>query len=286
MTRNIRVAGEGSYQESRNRSRRVSEQSFSCGKGWGNPSGDKFEKTQHIYPLRALQNRRFALPEISSGKKRFPVQDGSQRPLLCNSSQQTVIKICEIQVVRQPLRVFLPLFWFRASSKGFPQITKNPNCSFETINIRIIVYRDDMLMMGRTLQEIMTTRDTLIFLLQSLGFVISLTKSILQPAKQLEFLGLQINTEVMTLSLSGEKLTHIIEQCQAVYSQPRTSVLKVQPCKLYISKYRITSTQTINTEIFAFIAVLVFKLLSRKVLFINRRDSRKLLKKVGYFLRK
>ena len=36
---------------------------------------------------------------------------------------------------------------------------------------------------------------------------------------------------------------------------------------------------------FAFIAVLVFKLLSRKVVFINRKDNRNC-KKVGYFLRK
>ena len=33
----------------------------------------------------------------------------------------------------------------------------------------------------------------------------------------------------------------------------------------------ITSTKLTNTEIFAFIAVLVFKLLSRKVLFRNRK---------------
>ena len=31
---------------------------------------------------------------------------------------------------------------------------------------------------------------------------------------------------------------------------------------------------TTNTEVFAFITVLVFKLLSPKVLFINRRDKR------------
>ena len=36
----------------------------------------------------------------------------------------------------------------------------------------------------------------------------------------------------------------------------------------------MTSTQIANTEIFAFIAILVFKLLSRKVLFINRKDIR------------
>ena len=36
----------------------------------------------------------------------------------------------------------------------------------------------------------------------------------------------------------------------------------------------IASTQVTNTEIFTFIAVLVFKLLSREVLFINRKDNR------------
>ena len=65
--------------------------------------------------------------------------------------------------------------------------------------------------MGWILQEIMATRDTLIFLLQNFGFVINLKKSILHPGKQLEFLGLQINTEETTLSLSEEKMTHIIQ---------------------------------------------------------------------------
>ena len=36
----------------------------------------------------------------------------------------------------------------------------------------------------------------------------------------------------------------------------------------------IALTKITNTEIFAFIAVLVFKLLRGKVLFINRKDNR------------
>ena len=51
-------------------------------------------------------------------------------------------------------------------------------------------------------------------------------------------------------------------------------VLKVQSSKLYANKYMIASTKTANTEIFTFIAVLVFQLLSRKVLFINRKDNK------------
>ena len=40
------------------------------------------------------------------------------------------------------------------------------------------------------------------------------------------------------------------------------------------NKYMTASTQSAITEILAFIAVLDFKLLRRKVLFINRKDNR------------
>ena len=50
--------------------------------------------------------------------------------------------------------------------------------------------------------------------------------------------------------------------------------LKVRSCKLYNIKYMIISTQITNTKIFAFVAVVVFKLMSRKILFINRKDNR------------
>ena len=42
---------------------------------------------------------------------------------------------------------------------------------------------------------------------------------------------------------------------------------------LQIYKYMIASTQIANTEILAFIVALVLMLLSRKVLFINRKDN-------------
>ena len=51
-------------------------------------------------------------------------------------------------------------------------------------------------------------------------------------------------------------------------------ILKVQSCESYNNKDMIASTQVTNTEIFSFIADLVLKLSSRKVLFIKRKESR------------
>ena len=50
--------------------------------------------------------------------------------------------------------------------------------------------------------------------------------------------------------------------------------LKLQPCKLYDSKYFIALKQIANAETFTFIAVLVFKLLIRNFLFINKKGDR------------
>ena len=50
-------------------------------------------------------------------------------------------------------------------------------------------------------------------------------------------------------------------------------------------KYGTALKQLTNTEVYAFKAVLVFKLQSRKVLFINRKDNKNC-QKVGYFFRK
>ena len=52
------------------------------------------------------------------------------------------------------------------------------------------------------------------------------------------------------------------------------SLLKVLSCKLHNNRYMTASLQITNNEICAFIAALVFKLLSRKILFKNRKDNR------------
>ena len=66
---------------------------------------------------------------------------------------------------------------------------------------------------------------------------------------------------------------HIPEGRYLVMGRNKMMRLKEQSCKSYSNNYMIASTQ-INTEIFAFITVLVFTLASLKVLFINRKDNR------------
>ena len=62
-----------------------------------------------------------------------------------------------------------------------------------------------MLVMAQTLKEILQAKETLIFLLQNLGFVINIKKSQLTPVKEIEFLGLVINSVNMTLAFPRKK---------------------------------------------------------------------------------
>ena len=63
--------------------------------------------------------------------------------------------------------------------------------------------------MGSMLQAVLITRDTLIFLLQHLGFLINFKKSVLHPVKQVKFLGLMIDTKKMNLLFSDKKSKHV-----------------------------------------------------------------------------
>ena len=58
----------------------------------------------------------------------------------------------------------------------FTKILKVPNSPLRRIQIRVIIYLDEMLLMSQTLEVLLMRRDTIIFLLTQLGFVISLKK--------------------------------------------------------------------------------------------------------------
>ena len=81
----------------------------------------------------------------------------------------------------------------------FTKLPMIPIALLRRINVRIITFLNDMLVMFQTLKEISQAKETLIFLLQNLGFVINFKKSQLTPVKEIEFLGLVINSVNMTM---------------------------------------------------------------------------------------
>ena len=70
-------------------------------------------------------------------------------------------------------------------------------------------------------------RDTVIFLLQNLGFVINWKKSVLTPVLEIEYLGLKINSVNPEPSPTEEKIQNAKTKCQNLLTEPKALILEL-----------------------------------------------------------
>ena len=81
-----------------------------------------------------------------------------------------------------------------------------------------------LLIMVASIEELTLARDSLIYLLQGLGFVINIKKSVLRPCQTIEFLGVEINSKDMVLILPEGKKNKIVEQCWFLLKNPLVTI--------------------------------------------------------------
>ena len=91
----------------------------------------------------------------------------------------------------------------------------------------IIVYLDDFLIIGRTRQECQAAFDALHSLLIALGFTISPSK-VVPPCQKLVFLGVEIDTIALTISLPSKKLGELKDILLSFNSRTRASKRQLQ----------------------------------------------------------
>ena len=80
----------------------------------------------------------------------------------------------------------------------------------------IIAYLDDLLLIGKTKEEAMEARDSVIYLLTNLGFTINWEKSVMEPTQKIEFLGMILDSREMTISLPRGNILNLTSLCQDV----------------------------------------------------------------------
>lgn len=107
----------------------------------------------------------------------------------------------------------------------FYKLLKAPLAILRELNISIIVYLDNMLLLAKTLQEILMAKNTVIFLLQHLRFVINLKIICDNYDSKNKILGLIIDSVQLTLSLTPQKLGKIRHLCWKMYRVSMVSVL-------------------------------------------------------------
>jgi hypothetical protein len=90
--------------------------------------------------------------------------------------------------------------------------------------VRLIVYLDDMLIIGASAEEATLFTTMAIELLESLGFTLNQEKSILTPTQTIEFLGFTINSNTMTIPLPNEKITKLRKLCRQIMSASKPKI--------------------------------------------------------------
>ena len=112
---------------------------------------------------------------------------------------------------------------------------KIPISILRRLKVRIIVYLDDMLIIGSSLEEILMARDSTLFLLEQLGYTINHAKSSLIASHRCEFLGMLIDSLMMTISLPEDKSLKLVSMCQDISKRETLSLRELSKVigKLY-----------------------------------------------------
>ena len=103
----------------------------------------------------------------------------------------------------------------------FSKVTKPIVQFLKQLGIHLIVYLDDLLLAAPSKDLLLQNLSTVIWLFISLGFLISIPKSVTTPSHCLEFLGFMVDTESMTISLPIHKVQTIQKAAaQLLHQEP------------------------------------------------------------------
>ena len=80
------------------------------------------------------------------------------------------------------------------------------------MGVKIIIYIDDMLILAEKSEQAFQHLETLLWTLQSLGFIINQEKSVFMPAQEIEFQWLVTNSQAMELRQIKREATKLLTQ--------------------------------------------------------------------------
>ena len=126
---------------------------------------------------------------------------------------------------RGKLYEFLCLcFGLGPAPRIFTKLMKVPVSVMRKLNVRLVIYLDDILLMASSREELLMARDTTRFLLQQLGLTLNLKKSELEPQFRLKFLGVIVDSLEMKFYLPMEKVTKFRSLCQKTLTSPQITL--------------------------------------------------------------
>ena len=205
------------------------QQSFSDReKRWGKSTSNKLEAPKSVHTLTALEDGGFAPSSKHSKERRLHVQTEYEGSILFSSIKSCIQKLVQILQSGKLYNFLCLCFGVSPARRIFEKLLKIPVSVLLRLNILIIIYLDDMLLIGHAIEEMLMVRDTVIFLFQQLGFVLNFKKSVLTPTQRIDFLGVTVDSLIMTLSLPEKKVSKVQKQCLELLQETQVLTLELK----------------------------------------------------------
>ena len=196
--------------------------------GRSDEAGHKSKSIELLGSSPALQDGRYPYVSGYSSARRMACQTGSEGRLYftvpIHRDHWKFLRFVVDQVHYQ--FTCLP-FGLSCAPWAFTKVLKPVAAFLRSIGVCLIVYIDDILVIGKTPDKVRNHTDALIALLEGLGFIVNMEKSVLTPSQQIEFLGLLLNTTSMCLTLPGHKIRTIRKEAALLLRQGNFSARKL-----------------------------------------------------------
>ncbi|XP_048259405.1 uncharacterized protein LOC125384396 [Haliotis rufescens] len=124
-------------------------------------------------------------------------------------------------------------FGLAPAPRTFTKLLKPVVSIARRAGIRLIIYLDDMILFAHSPESLVRCRESLLYLLKNLGFIINKEKSVLVPCQNLNFLGFEIDSQCLTLTLPQKKVTDILQRCHRILKLP---VVKIRTLATLLGK--------------------------------------------------
>jgi Reverse transcriptase (RNA-dependent DNA polymerase) len=115
-------------------------------------------------------------------------------------------------------------FGLSSAPRLFTKILKPAIAYLRKQGFRLVIYLDDMLLIGSSKEEVALATRRAVTILECLGFVINWEKSSTSPAQLIEFLGMIIDSKQNMLSLPLSKVEEICQRCEHVLTTQSLSL--------------------------------------------------------------
>ena len=115
-------------------------------------------------------------------------------------------------------------FGLSSSPRVFTKVLKVAVTFLRRTGIRLVIYLDDLLIVGTTAEECNDAVTQVIAVLESLGFLINFKKSETVPTQCIEYIGLITNSISMTIHLTDKKVIDIYLLCSEVLKKGKCSL--------------------------------------------------------------